>query len=67
MQPADNLGEETTTAATSSALVDCGDVTTLARLSIHIRQNNIAYLIGSLVAYQMGILDKMFSYGSGLC
>lgn len=50
--------------ATSSELVDAS---TLARLSIHIKQNNIAYLIGTLVAYQIGILDKIFVYGTGVC
>jgi len=49
------------------ASVDCSDVTAIARLSIHVKKNNIAYLIGTLVAYQIGILDKAFSYGTGLC
>ncbi len=46
---------------------DSGDVTALARLSLHVKENNIAYLIATLVAYQMGILDKIFTYGSGMC
>ena len=45
----------------SSAAVECGDVATLARLSIHVRENNIAYLIGVAVCYQMGILDKVYA------
>jgi len=52
---------------TSSATDVCGDVTTVARLSLHVKNNNIAYLIGTLVAYQIGILDKAFEFGSGLC
>jgi hypothetical protein len=46
---------------------DSGDVTALARLSLHVKENNIAYLIATLVAYQMGILDKLVTYGSGMC
>ncbi len=64
MSLSDTQGLVEGSSATSSDLVDAS---TLARLSIHIKQNNIAYLIGTLVAYQMGILDKAFAYGSGVC
>lgn len=47
--------------------LECGDVTASARLLLHVKENNIAYLIATLVAYQMGILDKIFTYGSGVC
>jgi hypothetical protein len=57
-------GEESTTPLATDA---CSDVTTLARLSIHIKNNNVAYAIGVLVSYQMGILDKVFSIGTGMC
>lgn len=33
----------------------------------HVRQNNIAYLIGVLISYQMGILDKVVTHGQGIC
>ncbi len=46
---------------------DCGDVTASARLLLHVKENNIAYLVATLVAYQMGLLDKMFTYGAGVC
>lgn len=46
---------------------DGGDVAALARLQFHIKENNIAYLVAIAVCYQMGILDKMFTYGSGVC
>lgn len=64
MNPSDTTGLVEGSSVTSSDLVDAS---TLARLSIHIKQNNIAYLIGTLVAYQMGILDKAFAYGGGIC
>ena len=60
------LGDETT-GLNNSTSVDCSDVTAIARLSIHVKKNNIAYLVGTLVAYQIGILDKAFTYTSGLC
>jgi hypothetical protein len=56
-------GDETLSPAT----VDCGDVTTIARLSLHVRENHLAYLVGVLVAHQMGILDKVLVYGAGMC
>lgn len=59
-------GDETG-AGPSSATVDCGDITTIARLSIHIKENHIAYLVGVLIAHQTGILDKVFAYGIGMC
>ena len=38
-----------------------------ARLLTHIKENNVSWMIGMLVAYQMGILDKALAYGSGMC
>ncbi len=46
---------------------DSSDVTTVARLLLHVKENNVGYMIGTLVLYQMGILDKLFTYGSGVC
>lgn len=39
----------------------------LISLIEHIKQNNVSYLIGMLVMYQMGLLDKAFTYGTGIC
>ncbi len=66
MQPADPLGDETKDSLTFAS-VDCSDVTAIARLSIHVKKNNIAYLVGTLVAYQIGLLDKAVTFGTGLC
>lgn len=60
-----NMSQETTD--TTSTTVDSSGATTLARLLIHMKENNVSYLIGMLVAYQMGILDKFIVYGSGVC
>ncbi len=61
-----NMGDETKDSL-NSASVDCSDVTAIARLTLHVKENNIAYLVGMLVMYQLGILDKVFTYGSGVC
>lgn len=39
----------------------------LAKIVEHMRNNNIAYLIGIYVGWQMGLLDKVVTYGSGVC
>ena len=51
----------------SSASVECGDVATGARLLIHLKENNVQYLLATILAYQLGVLDKMFTYGTGVC
>lgn len=43
------------------------EVTKAANIVQHVKENNIAYLIGILVTYQMGILHNVYSYGTGLC
>jgi hypothetical protein len=60
------LGDEAKDSLTSAS-VDCSDVTTVARLTLHARENSLAYLVAVLVMHQLGILDKVFSYGTGLC
>ena len=37
------------------------------RLMLHLKENNLQYLVGVLVAYQMGILDSLWTYGAGMC
>ena len=39
----------------------------MAQLLAHMQRNNLSYIVGMFVAYQMGILDKLFAYGSGVC
>jgi hypothetical protein len=33
----------------------------------HIAERRIEYLLGALIAYQIGLLDKLVTYGSGVC
>ena len=43
------------------------DLVGTARLLNHIKDNNVTWMIAILVSYQMGILDKFWNYGSGMC
>jgi hypothetical protein len=38
-----------------------------AMIAQHVRENNLAYLVGCLIAHQMGLLDRVFTYGTGIC
>lgn len=41
------------------------DTTRAVTILEHVRQNNVSYLIGSLLLYQLGLLDKVVVWGSG--
>jgi hypothetical protein len=43
------------------------DVTGSLKMWLHLKENNIQYLIGILVAHQMGILEHLYTYGAGVC
>lgn len=52
----------------SSTIVDTAiDANKMATVLEHIKQNNIAYLIGLFVSHQLGILDSVLVWGSGVC
>ncbi len=55
-------GEDTSASPSTS-----DDIVGLARLLLHARENNVAYMIGTLVAYQMGLLNFIFEYGVVMC
>ncbi len=59
MSPESNLN--------TSASDVSGDIAAGARLFIHLKENNIQYLLGLILAYQVGLLEKAFQYGSGMC
>lgn len=57
-----------TEASTSTEMVSAAaEVTRAASIMQHVKENNIAYLIGILISYQMGLLDQVVTYGSGVC
>lgn len=39
----------------------------LSRLFNNMKENNVSWMVAILVAYQMGILDKLLAYGAGMC
>lgn len=45
------------------------DTTKLVQVFEHIKQNNLAYLVGLLISHQLGILDQVIVWGSsvGMC
>ncbi len=37
------------------------------RLLLHLKENQIQYLIGILVLHQVGLLEKAWTYGAEMC
>jgi hypothetical protein len=60
-------GESEAVLASPSVSGDTTLPSSSLRLLLHVQDNKIAYLIGVLVAHQIGILDKLWTYGSGVC
>lgn len=54
---------DTATQVTAAA-VDVGQKLNILK---HIAERRIEYLLGSLIAYQIGLLDKVVTYGAGVC
>lgn len=55
---------------TAAAVVETAtDTSKLITVVEHIKQNNLAYLVGILISHQLGILDQVIVWGSssGLC
>jgi len=38
-----------------------------ASVLTHIVERRLEYLIGTLIAHQLGLLDQLVTYGSGMC
>lgn len=53
--------------ATSEAVDAAKKTISTSSLIAHIAERRIEYLIGTLIAYQIGLLDKLVTYGSGVC
>ena len=53
---------------TASAAADAAmDTARAVSIIEHVKENNIAYLLGVLISYQMGLLDQVVTYGTGVC
>jgi hypothetical protein len=48
----------------TEAAMDVGQKINIVR---HLAERRIEYLLGTLIAYQMGLLDKLVEYGAGVC
>jgi len=53
---------------TASAVVEtAADTSKLITVFEHVKQNNVAYLVAIFVSHQLGILDQVITYGTGMC
>jgi len=53
---------------TATAVVETAvDTSKFIQIFEHVKQNNVAYLIAIFVSHQLGILDQVITYGSGMC
>lgn len=53
--------------STSECVSTAADVTRAATILEHVKENNLAYLLAVLISYQMGLLDQVVTYGTGIC
>lgn len=53
---------------TATAVVEtAADTSKMITIFEHVKQNNVAYLIAIFVSHQLGILDQVIIFGSGMC
>ena len=57
------MQDQVATEVTAAAM----DVGQKANIVKHLIERRIEYLLASLIAYQIGLLDKVFEYGAGVC
>lgn len=53
--------------ASSEAVSAAKTAVSASSMLAHIVERRIEYLLGTLIAYQLGILDQVIAYGSGVC
>lgn len=52
---------------TSLNPTDCNSTVTGARLFVHIKEKRIEYLLGLVLLHLLGVTDKLYSAGVGMC
>ena len=52
---------------TAVAVESVAKVSQGASVLAHIVERRLEYLIGTLIAHQLGLLDQLVTYGSGMC
>jgi hypothetical protein len=55
------------TAATVAITETAAKAGQAASVLAHIVERRLEYLIGTLIAHQLGLLDQLVTYGSGMC
>ena len=55
------------TAATAAITDTAVKASQGASVLAHIVERRLEYLIGTLIAHQLGLLDQLVTYGSGMC
>ena len=62
------VAPETAPAATAASAIDTVVKGSQgASVLAHIVERRLEYLIGTLIAHQLGLLDQLVTYGSGMC
>jgi hypothetical protein len=56
-----------TSDAAATAVESVAKVSQGASVLAHIVERRLEYLIGTLIAHQLGLLDQLVTYGSGMC
>lgn len=52
---------------TAAAVESVAKASQSASVLAHIVERRLEYLIGTLIAHQLGLLDQLVTYGSGMC
>jgi hypothetical protein len=63
MRSNEGVGSSPTTPDITDADVLIG----LPRLIHHVRENNVAYLVGMLISYQIGLFQFLQTQAGGMC
>ncbi len=62
MIPNEGVGSSTT-----PDITDADPLIGLPRLVHHVRENNVAYLLGMIISYQIGLFQSLQTYAGGIC
>jgi hypothetical protein len=63
MIPKEGVGSSPTT----PDLTDADILVGLPRLIHHVRENNVAYLVATLISYQIGLFQFLQTQAGGMC
>ena len=61
------MSPDVSAAATNAATETVVKAGQGASVLAHIVERRLEYLIGTLIAHQLGLLDQLVTYGSGMC